>query len=791
MILTREEIEQVREKILSRLVKPNLTSERAELVTEAYRETKGEPAILRRAKALKKILSEMTIYIQPYELIVGNLGPEPVSAPVYPEGAVDHILDEMDTYETRPGDKFVIAEEVKAKLREILPWWSGKTVKDLALSIMPEDSKRANDVGLICFENMLISGVGHFIPNYERLLKQGCNGVEEYIKDKISSLHLEDPVDFQKNIFYKSALICCEAVKVYAKRYKELAQRLAEGEENLQRREELLQIAEVLGHVPAEPARTFHEALQALWLIHVIHYIDSNGYAVTLGRMDQYLYPYFKNDIEEGRSTKNEVKTLLVSFWLKCSEILKLYSNKGARLYAGFPVTQPPELGGLTPEGEDATNELSELMLEVEEEVRLPQPDVAVLWTKKMSDEFLLKATRLVPKTNKPKFFNTHVGIQALINAGIPKEEAEKNYAFVGCVENSIPRKTWGWSNAGSLNLAKCLELTLNNGINPETGDRLGPTTGRATEFKSFSELKDAFKKQVANGVRLLVQALHAVELAHKERWPEPFESILVDGCLERGLEVNHGGALYNFTGIQGVGLATAADSLMAVKKLVFDERAISMGTLLEILKNNFKGQEMLRQRLLNEPPKFGNDIDEVDQLVCEIFGHYCDEVHKHRNLRGGPFLAGTFSVSSHDALGEYVGATPDGRKARAPLSDAHSPAQGRTKGGPTAVLKSVVKQDHSKATNGTLLNMRFNIHTLAGEERLQNFARLIKTYLNLGGFHVQFNIVDPRVLKEAQRHPEKYPDLMVRVAAYVAPWNQLSKELQDEILSRTEFEAP
>jgi len=785
MALPRGEI---REQILSRLVKPKLTSERAELITEIYKTTEGEPRILRRAKALKKILSEMTIYIQPHELIVGNLGPEPISAPVYPEGAVDHILNEMATYETRPGDKFIVPAEVKGKLRETLPWWLGKTLKDLALSIMPEDSQKANDAGLIAFENMLISGVGHFIPNYERVLRQGLNGMEQSIKDRMSALRLENPEEFSKNIFYKACLICCKAVKTYAKRYAELTKRLSGNERDLQRREELLLIARVLDHVPAKPARTFHEALQGLWLIHVILHIDSNGYGVTLGRMDQYLYPYFRNGVKERALTKDEVKDLLVSFWLKCSEILKLYSNKGARLYAGFPVTDPPELGGLTPEGEDATNELSELMLEVEEEVRLPQPDVAVLWTNKMSDEFLLKAAKLVPKTNKPKFFNTHVGIQALINAGIPTEEAERNYAFVGCVENSIPGKTWGWSNAGSLNLAKCLELALNNGIDPETRDKVGPDTGKATKFRSFSELKNAFEKQIENGVRLLVQALHAVELAHKERWPEPLESILVDGCLESGREVNHGGALYNLTGIQGVGLATCADSLMAIKRLVFDERAIGMEALLKALKNDFNGQEMLRQRLLNEPPKFGNDIGEVDQLVVEIFDRYCAEVSNYKNLRGGKFTAGTFSVSSHDALGEFVGATPDGRKAKAPLSDAHSPAQGRIRSGPTAVLKSMVKQDHSKATNGTLLNMRSHIHTLTGEERLQNFARMIKTYLNLGGFHVQFNITDPTILKEAQEHPEKHPDLMVRVAAYVAPWNQLSKELQDEILSRTEL---
>jgi len=788
MQIASAELEHIREEILTRLVMPKLTSERAEIITKAYKETEGEHPILRRAKVLERLLQEMTIYIQPHELIVGNLGPEPVSAPVYPEGGVDHILNEMHSYETRPGDKFRVSEDVRKKLETILPWWSGRTLKDLALSLMTESSKLANDTGLICFENMLISGVGHFLPNYEKILEQGYNGMARIIEGKLHLLRLENPNDFEKRIFYHAALVCCRAVKTFARRYQAYAERLAESEETSSRKKELQQIANALDHVPANPARTFHEALQALWLVHVVHHIDSNGYGVTLGRIDQYLYPYFKEDISQGILNRNKAKSLLISFWLKCSEILKLYSNKSARLYAGFPVTDPPELGGLTPEGEDATNELSELILEVEEAIRLPQPDVAVLWTHKMRDDFLLKAASLVTKTNKPKFFNTHVGVRALVNAGVPVKEATRDYAFAGCVENSLTGKVWGWSNAGSLNLAKCLELALNNGIDPVSGYQLGAKTGKIGTFHHFHDVMNAFKEQVENGVHLLVQALHAVELAHKERWPEPFESILVDECLERGLEVNHGGALYNFTGIQGVGLATVADSLMAVKKLIFEEKSLSIEALMEAMEGNFQDQEVVRQRLLNEPPKFGNDIDEVDDLVCRIVDHYCDEVHKHRNLRGGPFLAGTFSVSSHDALGEYVGATPDGRKSRAPLSDAHSPAQGQAKNGPTAVVRSMVKLDHSKITNGSLLNMRFNVHTVTGENRLRNFANLIKTYLELGGFHVQFNITDAKALKAAQRHPEKYPGLMVRVAAYVAPWNQLSRELQDEIISRTEL---
>jgi len=539
--------------------------------------------------------------------------------------------------------------------------------------------------------------------------------------------------------------------------------------------------------VPAEPATSFREALQSVWFLHVILHIDSNGYGVTLGRMDQYLYPYYERDLKLGKP-RDEAKALLIGFWLKCSEIVKLYSNKGARLYAGFPVTDPPTVGGLTPEGEDATNPLSELILEVEEAVRLPQPDVAVLWSERMQDSFLVRAARVVRSTNKPKFFNTHVGIKALVRAGVPESEAKKDYTFTGCVESTVPGRTWGWSNAGSVNLAKCLELALNRGIDSLSGAAIGPHTPDAQSIGTYRQLQEAFGWQVRYAVAQLVKALHAVELAHRERWPEPLPSLLVHSCLERGVGVDQGGADYNFTGIQGVGLATVADALTAIKTLVYERGTLTMSELLASLAADFAGSEALRLRLENEAPKYGNDEDEADAQATWVYDLYCHEVDRYTNLRGGPFIAGTFSVSSHDALGEYVGATPDGRRARAPLSDAHSPAQGRVRNGPTAALRSLIKQDHSKAANGTLLNMRFNAHALGTEDRLVQFAQLIKTFFRLGGFHVQFNITDPAALRNAQRHPERYPDLMVRVAAYVAPWIQLSRDLQEEILSRTEM---
>jgi len=781
-----DDIEKLRQIYLKKLSKPKLTSERARIITESYKETEGEPISIRRAKGLKKILSEMSIYIQPWELVVGNLGPEPVSAPIYPEGGVDYILDDLDSFETREGDRFKVSEDVKRELREVLPWWKGKTLKEYASSMTPRESKEANDAGLFSYENMLTGGVGHFVPSYEKILHWGLEGVKKNIEERINLLDLTDPNDFQKSIFYQSCLIVYEGIKIYARRYTNLAKELVEKEKDLQRKEELLKIVKICEQVPLKPARNFREALQTVWFCHVICYIDSNGYAVTLGRMDQYLFPYYKNDLEEERLRKKEAEKLLISFWLKCSDILKLYSNSAAKVYAGFPVSQPPELGGLTLYGEDATNELSELMLEVEEKVKLPQPDLALLWTEKMSDDFIIKASKLVIKTNKPKFFNTNIGIQALINAGIPIEEARKDWVFVGCVENSVNGKTWGWHNAGYYNIAKCLELALNDGIDPRTNKQLGLVTGDPAKFRSFDEVVNAFKIQVTHAIKMLIKGVHAVELAHREVWPEIWESILIDDCLAKGLDLHHGGARYNFDGIQAVGLATVVDSLMAIEKFVFEDKKIEMKELLDGLRENFEGKEVLRQELLNETPKYGNDLDEVDKLACEIFSFLCDEVGKHKDFRGGRFTAGFYTNAAQVFFGNFTGATPDGRKTGETLSDACSPSHGADKEGPTAVLSSVAKLPHAKAGNGTLLNMKFNASTLNSEEKIQNFANFVKAYLELGGFHVQFNIVDPKILLDAQKHPEKYPNLMVRVAAYVALWNQLSKQTQDEIIKRT-----
>jgi formate C-acetyltransferase len=775
-------------EVLKKLGKPTICTERAVLVTQAYKEFEKEQAVVKRAKVFEKLLCNMSIHIQEDELIVGNLASEPFAVPIYPEYSWEWIIDQMEDFEKREGDRFYISQEKKEALRSLLPWWKGRSVDERALVLMPDEVKKARDAMLISLENSLTGAIGHYVPNYERILQEGFNGVKAEIEERMAKLDPTQPRDFEKRLFYEASLRCCDAMVRFSNRYSELAGEMAEKAGSQKRKKELLRIAEICARVPGNPAGSFYEALQSLWFAHLANYIFHNGLAVTIGRFDQYMYPFYEEDIKNGKISREEAKQLLESLWLKFNEIIKLYNNLAARLYSGFPITQAPQLGGLTVEGEDATNDLSELVLEVEASVSLPQPDVAVLYHEKMSHDFLVKACRMLPLAMKPKFFNVPVGTQHLLRLGVSSEDS-KNYAFVGCVESTAPGKTWGWHNSGLINLAKCLELALNNGTDPATREKLGPETGEPRNFGRFDDVKRAFDKQVAHAIKMLVIALHSIEIAHKELVPLPYQSMLVDDCIEKGLDLHSGGARYNFTGIQAVGLATVADSLMAIKTLVFEKKSLTMEKLLLSLETNYKGMEELRQMLTNKMPKYGNDIDQVDHIAREVLQNYCSKVRRYRNRRGGPYTPGAFSISAHVALGASVLATPDGRKAGEPLSDACSPSQGMCKKGPTATYKSLAKLDHLAVTNGTLLNMKFDVLSFRSDDSVRKFADMLRAYMDMGGFHAQFNIVDPVLLRDAQKNPEKYPDLYVRVAAYVALFAQLGKEVQNEVISRSTME--
>ncbi|MFZ5631323.1 MAG: glycyl radical protein [Bacillota bacterium] len=780
------DIDSLRQKVLSNLSKPKLMAERAKILTKSYESTKGLPQVLRRALGLKALLENMTIYIQPYELIVGNLGPEPFSAPVYPECSWKWVVEQLEDFGSRGGDRFEVSEETKKDLRETLPKWDGLCVEDVALALMPESVKKAREAKLIGFENMLTGGIGHYLPGYDKVLTEGFAGFKKRIQAKLKTLDIADPEGLNARVFYEAALVCCEAACNFARRYAALAEEMASGVSDDTRREQLLNIARICRRVPEYPAETFYEALQSLWIAHIICYINQNGLAVTLGRTDQYLYPYYQRDVKAGILNREKALELLVSFWIKCNEIVKLYNNLAATYYAGFPVTQAPQVGGYTDDGRDGTNELSELILEAEERVRLPQPDVAVLYTPQMDQKFIERACRVVPKSMKPKFFNTDIGIQSLLSLGVNLDDV-RDFAFVGCVEQSVPGKTWGWHNAGLVNLAKCLELALNDGIDNSSGQRIGPSTGKISVLQSMEDVWNAFKIQTGNAVKLLVAALHAVEEAHRTLVPLPYESLLIDDCVEMGRELNSGGARYNFTGIQGIGLATVADSLCAIKNLVLEEQKITLSELVNAAKKDFNDEEELRQTLLRMAPKFGNDDDDVDMIARKVAIIYCTEVEQYRNQRGGKFIPGMFSISAHVPFGKGTMST-DGRLKSEPLSDACSPAQGRVSVGPTGVARSVAKLDHVRVTNGTLLNVKYLASQLAKDENVARLAAFLRAFMQMGGYHVQINVVDPAMLRDAQKHPERYPHLLVRVAAYVALFTQLSKDIQDEIIARSEL---
>jgi formate C-acetyltransferase len=539
-----------------------------------------------------------------------------------------------------------------------------------------------------------------------------------------------------------------------------------------------------------EPSAGFAEALQSLWFTHLICYIDSNGYGVTLGRSASYLYPFYRESIDSGSLSREEALSLLVSLFFKTNDILKLYNNAAAENYGGFPVGQPVQLGGIGPDGGDDTNELSFLFLEAEKRVKLYQPDIGLLWTEVMNKEFLKTAVSLVASNSKPKFFNYRVGSRMYLQAGLPPEVAEKEWAFIGCVEYGVPGKTWTWADAAMFNLAKCLELSLNNGVDPVSGVKLGPATGTPDELGSFEELFAAFKEQIAFMFERTVRGITALQTAHRARWPEPYESILVDGCMRSGREVNDGGASSYQTGVQFVGLATVTDSLMAIKQFVFDRGELNLAGLNSLTADDFHGREALRMKLFRGTTRFGMDEEKVNRMAEELFSFCCDIAGGYRDIWGGIYTASFYTLTAHVGFGKRVGATPDGRRAFTPLSDASSPSQGVRSGGITEILATQAKLPHHRAINGTLLNMKLNRRLISGAEGSSRLAELIDAYFGMGGFHVQFNVVDAETLRDAQQNPEKYPDFLIRVAAYVTNWHQLSRDVQNEIIARVEMES-
>lgn len=767
-------------------IQPEVCVERALLVTKAYQETEGLPVYVRRAHALETILDNMTIFIGDDELIVGNQCSKPRSSPIFPEFSCNWIEPELDTMAHRDGDAFQISEENKAALRAIFPYWKGKTNNELATNLMPPECLEAMMAGVYTFGNYYYNGVGHISVDYRKVLEKGLNGIIAEAADAKAKLDVADAEDLRKCHFLSSVITSCKAVIRFAARFAAEAEKQAAACSNPVRKAELAEIARICRKVPAEPAGSFHEACQSWWFTHLAIQIESNGHSVSPGRFDQYMYPHYAKDPSITAEKAQELVDLL---FIKLTELNKIRDAESTKAFGGYPLFQNMIVGGVNRKGEDATNSISYICLQAAQNTKLYQPSLSVRIHENTPHLFYQKAAQTTRVgLGIPAYYNDRVIIPALLARGLAREDA-RDYCMIGCVEPQCGGKTEGWHDAAFFNLAKIVELTMNDGVCPACNKQLGPKTGHATSFTTFEQFKEAYTKQMEHFVRLLAIADNAVDLTHARNMPLPFLSCMVEDCIGRGKSVQEGGATYNFTGPQGVGVANAGDSLTAVKKLVFEDKALTMEQLKKAIDANFEGpeSEAIRQMLLNRAPKYGNDVDYADLLARESAMIYCKEVDKYHNPRGGQFQPGLYPASANVPMGAAVMATPDGRKAHTPLADGVSPSGGLDQSGPTASALSVAKLDHAEASNGTLLNMKFHPNAVKDERGLENLIAVTETLFTHGGSHVQYNVVGKETLLDAQKNPEEYRGLVVRVAGYSAFFTALDSRIQNDIIARTE----
>lgn len=776
-------MERIKERFVA--TTPEICVERAKLITESYKETESEPIHIRRAKALEKILGGMTVLIAEDELIVGNQATKARSAPVYPEFSWQWLEGELDRLAKRSGDVFLISAESKKALRELFPYWNGKTTNERAAALMTEEAKDAQAAGVFTVGNYFFNGVGHISVDYAKVLAEGLNGVIAEAKAELAGLDVTNAEQLKKMHFLRAVVIANEAVIHFAGRFADLAKTMATAEKDPGRKAELKEIARICSKVPAKPAETFWEALQSFWFIQLAIQLESNGHSISPMRFDQYMYPYYL--ASKSSMPVAQMQELLDLLWIKFSEINKVRDEGSTKAFGGYPMFQNLIVGGITRDGEDATNDLSFMCLQATANAALYQPSISIRIHEGTPDALYMKALEVSRiGLGMPAYYSDRFIIPALLSRGLTREDA-RDYGIIGCVEPQVAGKTEGWHDAAFFNMSKVLELALNDGVDPATKKQLGPKTGALTSFKSFDEVLAAYKAQMVYFVKLLVISDNSADIAHGERAPLPFLSSLADDCLVKGKSLQEGGAHYNFTGPQGVGVANVGDSLTAIKKLVFDEKAVSLAELKDALETNFKDREDLRQMLINRAPKYGNDNDEADELARQGALIYCQEVEKYTNPRGGGFQPGLYPVSANVPFGTGVGATPDGRKAGTPLADGVSPVNGRDTTGPTAAVRSVSKLDHVIASNGTLLNQKWSPSALKDEQGLRNMKAVTETFFTNGGTHVQYNVVGRDMLLDAQKNPEKYGSFVVRVAGYSAFFTALDKSIQDDIISRTE----
>ena len=784
-----------REEVLDE--KPYIDAERAILATEAYKENLNQPRVMVRAKMLEKILDHMSIYIEDKSLLAGNQATKNRNAPIFPEYTMEFVMNELNQFEKRDGDVFYITEKTKEQLREIAPFWQNNNLRARGEALLPEEVRVFMETGVFGMEGKLNAGDAHLAVNYERILKDGLKGYEKRVKEYKASLDLTDPESIDKYCFYNAVLIVLEAVRNFANRYSVLAKDLAEKELNQERKIELLEISRICSKVPYEPAETFKEAVQSVWFIQLILQIESNGHSLSYGRFDQYMYPYYDRDIKNGTIKESEALELLTCLWIKTLTINKVRSQAHTLSSAGSPMYQNVTIAGQTIDKKDAVNDLSFLVLKSVAQTRLTQPNLTVRYHKNINKHFLDECVEVMRLGfGMPALNNDEIIIPSFMDWQV-KEEDAYNYSAIGCVETAVPGK-WGYRCTGMsyINFPRMLLCTMNNGVDLTSNKRFTKGYGYFTEMESYEELLKAWDKTVREITRYSVIVENVIDKASERDVPDILCSALTDDCIARGKTIKEGGAVYDFISGLQVGIANMADCLAAIKKLVYEEKKITRQELWNAILDDFSSPEnkKIQEMLIREAPKYGNDDDYVDQLIVEAYDSYIEEIEKYPNTRynrgpiGGIRYAGTSSISANVGQGMSTMATPDGRNAFEPLAEGCSPAHNSDKNGPTAVFKSVSKLRTNKITGGVLLNQKMTPQMLSTEENRQKLELLIQTFFNrLHGYHVQYNIVSKETLIDAQKHPEKHKDLIVRVAGYSAFFNVLSKKTQDDIIGRTE----
>lgn len=783
-----ERVSRLRQRSLD--AEETISTERAELMTEFYKKELGlVSAPVRRALAFQYLMENKAICIEDGELIVGEKGPAPKATPTFPELCC-HSLQDLDILNSRDKIPFRVSAQTRRIYKEkIIPFWEGKSMRDLLFKEMTDEWKAAYEAGVYT-EFMEQRAPGHTVLD-DKIYRKGFLDFKQEASDALGRLdYLNDPDAYDKQEELKAIIICADALIRFAERHAERARDLAARETDRERKAELERIAQICLHVPAHAPRDFWEALQYYWFVHLGVTTELNTWdAFNPGHLDQHLYPFYAKGIEEGSLTREQAEELLQCLWIK-------FNNQPAPPKVGVTAAESStytdfaqiNLGGVKEDGSDAVSELTYLLLDVVEEMRLLQPSASIQVSKKNPDRFIKRAAKIIRTGfGQPSAFNADLIVQELVRQGKSLADARKG-GTSGCIESGAFGKE-NYNLTGYFNMSKVLEITLNNGVDPRTGKRIGLETGDPSRFASFDDLFAAYEKQLMRFINIKVRGNNVVERLFASYMPCPFLSMVIDDCIAKGKDYHNGGARYNSTYIQGVGLGTITDAMTAIKHNVFDCRTVKMEDLLAALHNDFEGSERLRQMLLNQTPKYGNDDEAADGVMVRLFDAYFSAVEGRHNTKGGEYHINMLPTTVHVYFGSVIGATPDGRKAGQPLSEGVSPVQGADRRGPTAVLKSVAKMDHAR-TGGTLLNQKFSPALLKDDAGLENLVHLIRTYFKLDGHHIQFNVVDAATLRAAKKNPEQHRDLIVRVAGYSDYFCDLSEALQDEIIARTEHES-